>query len=64
MYESHMHVLESTNNKGKMAELTFVRNVTSYLFECALHSFVLMHLPYLPKAVVKFLSLQVLSLVT
>lgn len=44
-FEAHIAHLESINNKGKIDELTFARNLATYLFEAALYTFLLIHHP-------------------
>jgi hypothetical protein len=44
-FEAHVSHLETINNKGKVDELTYARNLASYLFEAALYCFLLVHHP-------------------
>jgi hypothetical protein len=39
VYEPHMATLQAANNKGKIAELKFSRNMVAYLLEACFHSF-------------------------
>ncbi len=59
-----MLYLEQMNNKGKVAELKFARNMVAFLLEATVQSFVMLHNPILSHKFAISLALLTLNLFT